>query len=83
MFAARCFLTLTDSPENRQKTANDFFYLVNSCLLHSASWVHFASSDVPELSDEELAARKQTKNNKITRLAHEDPCFISERRGCT
>lgn len=46
VFAAGCFLTVSDSHVNRQKAANDFFFLVNSCLMYSASWMHSNSSDV-------------------------------------
>lgn len=48
VFAAGCVLTVSDSPANRQKAANDFFFLVNSCLMYSASWMHSASSDVAQ-----------------------------------
>lgn len=36
VFAAGCILTITDSSVNRQKAANDFCFLVNSCLKYSA-----------------------------------------------
>lgn len=49
-FAAGCFLAVTVTPMNRQKAANDFFFLVNSCPMHSASWMHAAGSDVSELT---------------------------------
>ncbi len=46
--ATGLFLTVSDSPVNRQKAANDFFFLVNRCLMYSASWMHSASSDMAQ-----------------------------------
>lgn len=38
---------MSDIRVDRQKSAKVIFFLVNSCLMCSASWMHSASSDGP------------------------------------
>lgn len=77
--AIGCVLTVSDSPVNKQKAANDFFFLANSCLMYSASWMHSASSDVAQptacMSKGPAAGKPackilQSRNSTLTEVCH-------------
>lgn len=70
VFAAGCFLTVSDRPVNRQKAANDFFFLVNGCLMYSASWNHSASSDVAQLTTCMSKGLAAIGNPTLTKVCH-------------